>query len=340
MLKYLTEYGADIIGLQEVSTYKTKSVFGGDKTADWFDVLNRSGDGLTASGYTCVTGKNIYWGQDYSTSLKSEHEKTCYNPIYFRTDKYRLIDNDTKWLTSTPDVPSIVDGADTYKALNYVVLEVLDENGNGTNEYFIYVNVHLSTPVKDGDAEHCYAKDTDGNRTTISVQALQVIHLRAILNELQNEYDCPTFISGDFNKGAGPISNWFKGSYVDDGIIVTEATDTLGSTTRSKDMIVAGKTLLTEKPESNTEDVSMTYASNIANYTTGSTYASCAASGAFNKIASWNPIDLWFVSNFDGIVHTYEIIDNKFEEPNADGSNNRYPSDHLPAKLYVTLYTK
>ena len=49
---------------------------------------------------------------------------------------------------------------------------------------------------------------------------------------------------------------------------------------------------------------------------------------------NWGAIDLWYTSNFDGVVHVYEIVDNYNE------SVCKYPSDHLPAKLYVTLYTK
>ena len=277
----------------------------------------------------------MYWGEEYSADLRTQHEKTMYNPIYFKTDKFKLIDSGTKWLTSTPDIPSRIDYSnDTYKGLTYVVLEHRD-----SGERFIYVNVHLITQVEEGDLVTDYVVDTDGKTTTIQGQELQVIFLRAILDDLQNEYDLPMFISGDFNNKASVISGWFNNSYIDiENDMVSVEKGTANGITRYWEKIVAGTTVSSEKPEDSTEDFTMTFAGDMARYTTGRTYASCAKGGAFNKTASWNPIDLWFISNFDGIVHTYEIIDNKFEEPNEKGDNNRYPSDHLPAKLYVTLY--
>ena len=337
VLKYLREYGADIMGLQEVSTInKTLG------TADWFTVLNRDGDGLTANGYTCVYGKNLYWGEDYSTGLAKNHEKTMYNPIYFRSDKFRLADVEnntgTKWLTSTPDLPSRIQGMDTWKGLTYVVLE------HNSGEQFVYVNLHYITKAEkksDGSYKQ-YVYDTDGNRTEIWAQELETIYLRAILDDLQNKYDLPMFISGDFNNLNGKIKGWFNGSYLDvENQIVTSEEQTENGLTRYKEQIVAGEAVLTEKPEGNDEDIAITFAGSLARYTTGETLSSSAGGGNFKNLGegvSKNVIDLWFVSNFEGIVHTYEIIDNKFEEPNADRSNNRYPSDHLPAKLYVTLY--
>ena len=335
VLKYLREYGADIMGLQEVSTLnKTLG------TADWFTVLNRKGDGLTANGYTCVYGKNLYWGEDYSTGLAKDHEKTMYNPIYFKTDKFRLIDNGTKWLTSTPDRPSIIDGMDTWKGLNYVVLEHID-----SGEQFVYVNLHyiIKAEKKTDGTYREFVYDTNGNRTEIWAQELETIYLRAILDDLQNKYDLPMFISGDFNNNYSNISNWFKNSYLDvENQIVTSEESTVNGLTRYKEQIVAGEAVLTEKPEGNDEDVEITFAGSIAHYTSGTTLSSSGGGGNFSTLGpngSKHVIDLWFVSNFDGIVHTYEIIDNKFAELNADKNNNIYPSDHLPAKLYVTLYT-
>ena len=262
-----------------------------------------------------------------------------YNPIYFKTDMFNLIDSGTKWLTSTPDLPSQIDGMDTHKGLTYVVLEHKE-----TGTCFIYVNLHyvVKAEIKDNGNDREFVYDTAGNRTEIWAQELETIYLRAILNDLQDKYDLPMFISGDFNNNDTKISNWFNGSYLDvANQIVSVVDSTENGITRYKDQIKVGEAVLTEKPEGNNEDVEITFAGSIAGYTTERTLSSSAGGGNFNNLGagvSKNVIDLWFVSNFDGVVHTYEIIDNKFEEPNADRSNKRYPSDHLPAKLYVTLY--
>lgn len=266
-----------------------------------------------------------------------------YNPIYFKTDKFELIDSGTKWLTSTPDLPSQIDGMDTWKGLTYVVLK-----DKASGEQFIYVNLHYITKAesstdKDGNVSYKqYVYDTDGNRTEIWAQELETIYLRAILDDLQNKYDLPMFISGDFNNNDSKISGWFNNSYIDvENQIVSVVDSTANGITRYKDQIKVGESVLTEKPEGNNEDVEITFAGSIAHYTSGKTLSSSAGGGNFSTLGpngSRHVIDLWFVSNFDGIVHTYEIIDNKFDELNADKNNNIYPSDHLPAKLYVTLY--
>ena len=46
------------------------------------------------------------------------------------------------------------------------------------------------------------------------------------------------------------------------------------------------------------------------------------------------PIDLWFVANFEGVMHGYILDDNKNE------ATGKYPSDHLPATFIVTLYSE
>ena len=336
VIEYLINYGADIYGLQEVSTLGVSN-----RTADWFDVLGTNDNkvGLTANGYTCVTGRNLYWGEEYSEGLRTKHEKTMYNPIYFKTDKFNLIEWGSKWLTSTPDLPSQIDGMTTWKGLTYAVLE---EKETGTR--FIYVNVHyvIKAEIKSDGSDREYVYDTDGNRTEIWAQELETVYLRAILDDLQDKYDLPMFISGDFNNNDGNISGWFNNSYIDvENQIVTSEQSTVNNMTRYKEQIKVGETVLTEKPESNNEDVKITFAGSIAHYTSGKTLSSSAGGGNFSTLGpngSRHVIDLWFVSNFDGIVHTYEIIDNKFDELNADKNNNIYPSDHLPAKLYVTLY--
>ena len=228
---------------------------------------------------------------------------------------------------------------DTWKGLTYVVLE-----HNKSGEQFVYVNLHYIVKANaNSDKENRnYVYDTNGQETEISAQELETIYLRAILDDLQNEYDLPMFISGDFNNNNSKIEGWFEGSYLDvANQIVTSEQSTVNGKTRYKEQIRVGESVLTEKPEGNEEDVAITFAGSLAHYTTGKTLSSSNGGGNFSNLGpgvSKNVIDLWFVSNFDGIVHTYEIVDNKFEEPNADGSNNRYPSDHLPAKLYVTLY--
>ena len=262
---------------------------------NWFDTLNGA-NGLTSVGYTCVKGEEIFGG--------TNSEKTMYNPIYFKTEKYTLVANGTLWLTDRDRRASVskIDGADTYKALNYVVLE--DKN---TAARFVYVNLHLI--VQGGDN---YVHDSEGNDTEHLIQELQVIYLREILEDLLNTYQLPMFIGGDFNNSSSRINTWFTKSVLHtDGSIDSDG-----------------------KP---TESVTVTRANPYADHV----LTSCSVTtddfkelSDYNQTSKTGAIDLWFVSNLDGRVYCYEIVDNKV----TTTSGEKYPSDHLPAKLVVTLY--
>ena len=292
---YLVNYDADVVGLQEAAWLK--ATLG---SLDWFDTIGDADTnaGLTAAGYTCVKGEDIYGGEN--------PDKRMYNPIYYKTGKYDLVANGTKWLTSTPDTPSTIDGADTTKALNYVVLE-----DKASGQQFVYVNLHLIVRRSN------YVHDAEGNDTTFYVQQLEVIYLRAILDDLQEQYpELPMFVGGDFNNSYTGINNWFKYSIVGENDWEIEGDDTDKRTP--------------------TEDIILTNARNEAVCKTTTRY-SCTTDD-FTEInpeaiaENWGAIDLWYVSNFDGVVYVYEIIDNKNE------TVGKYPSDHLPARMYVTIY--
>ena len=289
---YLVNYGADIIGLQEAASLK--ATLG---TLDWFETLGDEDTlvGLTAAGYTCVKGADVY-AAGYTS------EKTMYNPIYFKTDKFELIASGSKWFTSTPDVASRIDGANTYKNLNYVVLE-----HETTHQRFIYVNLHL---IVQGDNN--FVHDGDGNDTEFKVQQLQVIYLRSILQNLQDEYDLPMFVGGDFNNSYSTINGWFKGSVI--GESGNQWDITSGTPEEAVKLSTARDAAVSKSP----------------------VIASCLGSGKFetDDITVGSKIDLWYTSNMNGFVHVYQIIDNK----TTTTTGEKYPSDHLPAKLYVTLY--
>ena len=288
---YLVNYGADIIGLQEVSWKKAVSA---NSELDWFDTIGDEDTvaGLTAAGYTCVKGANIY-AEGFSP------RKTMYNPIYYKTDTFDLIASGDKWFTSTPDVPSTIDGANTYKNLHYVVLEHKE-----TGAQFIYVNLHLIVRTDDN-----YVHDGDGNDTEFLVQQLQVIYLRSILQDLQDQYDLPMFVGGDFNNSYTNINKWFKNSVVGDN--EWEISD--GKPEETVKLSIARDQAVSKAPL-----IKSSYGGAVFDF----------------AVAEGNAIDLWFTSNLNGFVHVYQVIANKNQTTDTD----KYPSDHLPAKLYVTLY--
>ena len=293
---YLLDCGADVIGLQEAAKLKATA-----NTLDWFDTLG-DGDtnvGLVAAGYTCVKGEDI---------LSHDGDKDMYNPIYFKTDKYELVTSGTKWLTATPGVCSAIDGSDTRKALNYVVLKDI-----ATGQQFVYVNVHLVVRRTN------YVHDGEGADTKHYCQELEVIYLRKLLDDLQKQYaELPMFIGGDFNNSYSGINKWFTNSVVGDNPWdISEGTpeeDIQLSTAREQ---------------------AITKSSYLYSTTAKEDFTQINPEAGENVWSKWGAIDLWWTSNFtNGVVHCYQILDNK----TTTSTGEKYPSDHLPAKMCVTIY--
>ena len=129
-------------------------------TSQWEEMLKA----YFEADYTCVLGKRG------STSANAE----C-NAIFFKTAKYTLIEQGTKWFSKTPDRQSKYNGADYYKVFNYVVLQ---DKSTGTR--FMYINAHLEP----------YQTTTAKN-----VRALQAEQLKAFVEK----QTMPVILGGDFN---------------------------------------------------------------------------------------------------------------------------------------------
>lgn len=62
-----------------------------------------------------------------------------YNPIFYKKDKYELIESGTKWMSSTPDVKGSKYPTSAYpRIFTYAVLKE-----KSTGEEFLYINTHL-----------------------------------------------------------------------------------------------------------------------------------------------------------------------------------------------------
>lgn len=97
-----------------------------------------------------------------------------YAAIYYRTDKYTLIQGGTRWLSLSPDTPSILAGGSQYRrVLTYAKLK-----DNQTGAIFVHINVHLD-----------YSSDDI---------ARQQINIVAEYARLFRDY--PVFITGDCNQ--------------------------------------------------------------------------------------------------------------------------------------------
>ncbi|MBO4868395.1 MAG: endonuclease/exonuclease/phosphatase family protein [Clostridia bacterium] len=110
------------------------------------------------------------------------------NPIYYRKDKYELVDSGTFWLSDTPDkvgsLTSVVVEEKEYKS-NYPRIctwAVLRDKATGTR--FIHMNTHL---------------DHNGNNSSSVGNNIRKAQIKVIIKFAQKYKDMPMFLSGDLN---------------------------------------------------------------------------------------------------------------------------------------------
>ncbi len=102
------------------------------------------------------------------------------NPIYYRKDKFDLIDSGTFWLSDTPDVAgSYLEGVNYPRICTWVVLR---DKASGTE--FIHMNTHLDHNGKNNS--------TDGN-------AIRKNQMGVIIKFAQQYKNLPMFLTGDLN---------------------------------------------------------------------------------------------------------------------------------------------
>lgn len=149
----IKQKNADVFGLLEAG-------------ADWIAKINPE----VSATYTCVTGKPVDTTKDAS-----------YNPIYYKTDKFDLIEWGTKWLSDTPDKMSRYPTAKHYKVLTYVILK-----DKATGARFMYINIHL-----------------DGSNDAAAHSALKEVRkwqVEVFKNFIAKYNFLPIIAGGDFNE--------------------------------------------------------------------------------------------------------------------------------------------
>ena len=127
---------------------KDPDVFGlNESGADWLKKMDASLNGAYAS----AKGRALENASD-----------ALYNAIYFKKDKFELVESGTKWLSATPDRVSKYPEAKHYKGMTYAILR-----DKATGVEFMYLNVHLDGS---GDsAAHAALKN-------VRKQQAQIVH--------------------------------------------------------------------------------------------------------------------------------------------------------------------
>lgn len=137
------------------------------------------------------------------------------NPILYRNDKYTVLEEGGYWLSSTPDIPSKYgpltseDGATTYegmyfaRAYSYAVFQWKDSG----EVAYIHINTHLD------------------HKSDSHVDLLCTQQIKASADLLQDRFDCPVVITGDFNERedhlgylylADPVNGYVNAKYQTD----------------------------------------------------------------------------------------------------------------------------
>lgn len=124
IINTIRDADADIFGLNEANQ-------------EWLDILSPE-----FPAYTYVKGKANYKGGDY-------------NPIFYKTAKFDLIESGTKWLSDTPDQKSKYDESHTERIFSYVILEE-----KTTKERFMYIQVHLENNQSGYDSTEARKKQS------------------------------------------------------------------------------------------------------------------------------------------------------------------------------------
>jgi endonuclease/exonuclease/phosphatase family metal-dependent hydrolase len=94
-----------------------------------------------------------------------------FSPVFYKRDKFTLLDKGWFWISETPDVPSLGWDSCCIRICSYAKLK-----DNETGKIFVAMNTHL---------------DHVGNEAR--KQGVKM------LNEKAKEFNCPTFVTGDFN---------------------------------------------------------------------------------------------------------------------------------------------
>lgn len=146
VLDTIEKYRPDTFGVQEA-------------TGSWLSILNEN----LGDEYACVGEGRYPYGDNE------------YNAIFYKKDKFTVVDSGTKWMSSTPDVAgSKLSGAVYPRIFTYVVLRV-----NETGKQLIHVNTHT---------DHV-------NNNLVRLEQVKIM-----TSFLTSRYgDIPTAITGDFN---------------------------------------------------------------------------------------------------------------------------------------------
>ena len=150
----------DVFGVQE-------------DTVEWQDLLDPKLTEYTAVHATKPVGNDVS-SQEYLT-------------IYYRTDKFTLVDSGTKWLGNVPSMPSKFPESSIYRAMNYAVLERISDG-----ERICFVNTHLEH--NDGSTTNTTRAIARQKQTAVLIEQTQKICAKydGVASVTVGDFNCTT----------------------------------------------------------------------------------------------------------------------------------------------------
>ena len=142
--KLIKTYMPDLLGVQEADS-------------EWMGAL------------TGRMGKNGYAAVGIGRDSDGTGERTA---IFYRKDKFELIDHKTMWLTDTPDEVSKVEGSESRRIVTVATFKRLSDG-----KEFAYANTHL---------DH-------------SKEPVRELQMRYLDQHIKSFTDLPFMVTGDFN---------------------------------------------------------------------------------------------------------------------------------------------
>lgn len=145
-----------------------------------------------------------FWEERLSATVegytRAQELTTTKNYIYYRTDKYNLIDKGVFWLSETPDEISKGFGSRWFISCCYALLE-----NKETGTRYVHVNTHI-----------------DVTSSTIRMKEIRVLIPR--IEEMFGGTGYPIVLTGDFNctEETAVIQQLFKNGYRDSRALARE----------------------------------------------------------------------------------------------------------------------
>ena len=118
---------------------------------------------------------------------KGANEENNGNYIYWKTDKFNLLEKGNYYLSSTPEKRSKFSDSKHYRTMTYVILEEKE-----TGKQFVFIDAHLQNNSEDSGSD-----DTTRKK--------QLVVLTSLIKQI-NINSLPVIVMGDFNTSSDAIS--------------------------------------------------------------------------------------------------------------------------------------